>query len=106
VKVKVVSDEALNESRSTIFLDCVAALNRAGAEVQIAQSRGVHSKLILVDRSWLVVGSFNWLSAQRSEGARYMRYETSIRYDGPEAFQMISASLSDLSDVIRAGQPE
>lgn len=106
VRVKVVSDQALNEGLYTTFPDCVAALNRAGAEVQIAQSRGVHSKLILVDHSWLVVGSFNWLSAQRSEGARYMRYETSIRYDGPEAFQMISASLSDLSDVIRAGQPE
>ena len=81
-------------------------MKQAGAEVQTAQSRGVHSKLILVDHSWLVVGSFNWLSAQREEGGPYMRYETSIRYDGPEAFQMISTSLSDLSDVIRAGQPE
>lgn len=106
VRVKVVSDQALNEGPYTTFPECVAALNRAGAEVQIAQSRGVHSKLILVDHSWLVVGSFNWLSAQRSGVARYMRYETSIRYDGPEAFEMISASLSDLSDVIRAGQPE
>jgi len=106
VRVKVVSDQALNDSRSTTFSECVAALKQAGAEVQTAQSRGVHSKLILVDHSWLVVGSFNWLSAQREEGGPYMRYETSIRYDGPEAFQMISTSLSDLSDVIRAGQPE
>lgn len=106
VRVKVVSDQALNEGPYTSFPDCVAALKQAGAEVQIAQSRGVHSKLILVDHSWLVVGSFNWLSAQRSERTRYMRYETSIRYDGPEAFQMISASLSDLSNVIQAGRQE
>ena len=106
VRVKIVSDQKLNERQHATFADGVAALRLAGADVQIAQSRGVHSKLILVDHSWLVVGSFNWLSAQRHEADPYARYETSIRYDGAKAFEMIGASLSDLSDLINGGRPQ
>ncbi|KFX76680.1 hypothetical protein KR98_23500, partial [Ralstonia solanacearum] len=69
---------------------------------RIAQSQGVHSKLILVDYAWLVVGSFNWLSAVRDSTSGYARYESSVRYDGHEAFQMIGRSLHDLKDIVAA----
>lgn len=101
VFVRVVSDLGLNRSKQGEYQQCVKTLEAAGARVSNVQSQGVHSKMILVDRSWLVVGSFNWLSAVRDRTSIWARYESSIRYDGSEAFQMISKSLSDLKEIIQ-----
>jgi hypothetical protein len=68
--------------------------------VRLVQSQGVHSKMVLVDNAWLVVGSFNWLSAVRDPNHPLCRYESSMRYDGNEAFQMISRSLRDLRELL------
>lgn len=102
VRVRVISDTGLNEKKRHEFQQCVKVLENAGAVVSLVQSQGVHSKMVLVDRSWLVVGSFNWLSAARDRSSEWMRYESSIRYDGVEAFQMISKSLGDLKEIIQA----
>jgi hypothetical protein len=97
VTVRVITDEQLNYGRRrTDFDKCVASLRDWGADVRFATSQGVHSKLLLVDRSWLVVGSFNWLSAVRRSGSPYQRYESSLRYQGELAFDMIERSLTDL----------
>lgn len=99
VSVKIVSDAVFNSNRQQ-FEHCTQALTQAGAEVRAADGPSVHSKLILVDSSWLVVGSFNWLSSPRDPRHPYVRHEASIRYDGNEAFEMIRASLRDLAVVV------
>jgi len=100
VQVRVVSDPELNKNSTENFDRCIQYLQKSGAQIYRATTQGVHSKLLLVDRSWLVVGSFNWLSALRSPSHQWARYESSLRYDGNEAFEMISKSLQDLADVI------
>jgi hypothetical protein len=104
IRVTVVSDPTLNQNRSQ-FDRCKQALEEGGATFYTADGPGVHSKLILVDNSWLVVGSFNWLSAVRDARSPYARYESSIRYDGDEAFQMIRDSLKDLKTLIPKPEP-
>lgn len=99
VRIRVVSDPQLNKDQAA-FERCVRRLENAGAQVHRASTQGVHSKMLLVDRSWLVVGSFNWLSAVRQPESRWARYESSLRYDGNEAFEMVSRSLRDLADIV------
>jgi hypothetical protein len=95
VQVRVVSDAHLNRDKAA-FLRCVDRLSAAGAIVRQAITQGVHSKMLLVDRAWLVVGSFNWLSAVRDRSSTWARHESSLRYDGNEAFEMIDRSLRDI----------
>lgn len=99
VIVRVVSDEQLNKDK-VAFRMCVDRLNKAGATVRLAATQGVHSKMLLVDRSWLVVGSFNWLSAVRDPSSAWARHESSMRYDGNEAFEMISRSLREIRGLV------
>ncbi|MCB1035439.1 MAG: hypothetical protein KDD47_16570, partial [Acidobacteria bacterium] len=56
-----------------------AELRAAGARV-LGASR-IHSKLLAVDRSWYVDGSFNWLGAVRDRDDPYHRLETSTRLE-------------------------
>lgn len=97
--MRVVTDDRLNGSRRTDFEKCVKLLREAGAEIRIATTEAVHSKLLLVDRSWLVVGSFNWLSAVRRRSSPYRRYESSLQYRGEQACDMIERSLTDLREL-------
>lgn len=99
VQVRIVSDPQLNKDQAA-FERCVRLLENAGAQVRRATTQGVHSKMLLVDRSWLVIGSFNWLSAVRHSESQWARYESSLRYDGNEAFEMISKSLRDLAEIV------
>jgi AAA domain/PLD-like domain len=101
VRVSVVSDPALNEKRND-YGNCLRDLESAGAKIRLTTSQGVHSKMLLVDRAWLAVGSFNWLSAVRDIDSPYARYESSMRYDGDDAFQMIAHSLRDLSEIFHS----
>lgn len=102
VSITVVSDPGLNQRAATEYQQCLDRLVAAGAKIRVAQSQGVHSKLILVDYAWLVIGSFNWLSAVRNSKSNFARYESSLRYDGNEAFQMIGRTLHDLKEIIAA----
>jgi hypothetical protein len=100
VQVRVVSDPQLNNKNQAGFQGCVQRLKEAGALVRFGATQGIHSKLLMVDRSWLVIGSFNWLSAVRESGSQWARYESSLRYDGNEAFEMITKSLRDLAELV------
>lgn len=103
VSVKIVSEALLNSGKPwqrEQFEQSKHTLIQAGADVRAADGPSVHSKLILVDSSWLVVGSFNWLSSPRDPANPYIRLETSIRYDGNEAFEMIRESLKDLATIV------
>jgi len=104
VQVQVICDPVLGAGSSGIprFESCVKILERAGAEVYHSKTEGVHSKLIFVDRDWLVVGSFNWLSAVRNPASKYARHEVSIYYSGEGASKMIRDGFEDLSQIIES----
>jgi|GEM_PF-2527032 len=91
VTVKVICNPSLGESSSggaSAFRKCVAFLRRSGAEVYHSKE---HSKFIFVDNTWLVIGSFNWLSSVRDPSSRYFMNETSFLYSGEKASEMMSA---------------
>jgi hypothetical protein len=62
-------------------------LSQAGAEVKVGNR--MHSKTLAVDGSWIVEGSFNWLSAKREEGHRYQRQEASFFHQGSQSREFI-----------------
>ncbi len=81
------------------------ALARAGAEVKIAAQ--IHNKTICLDHHALLEGSFNWLSASRSEGLA--RYEVSWFFRG-EAWgscieQLVQEMESRVVDTVAATSP-
>ena len=98
VSVKIISDPKFHRNPAA-YDRAVDLLHTAGAQVRHAMTQGVHSKMLLVDRTWLVIGSFNWLSAVRDPGSEFARYESSLRYDGDQAFEMITRSLRDLKEL-------
>lgn len=55
-------------------------LIEAGAELYVVN--GVHTKILAVDDSIFIEGSFNWLSANRRVGSAHQKLETSSYYEG------------------------
>jgi hypothetical protein len=62
-----------------------AALTRAGAQVKIVEQ--IHNKTICIDNDVLIEGSFNWLSASRSEVQS--RHEVSWSFRGEACAALI-----------------
>lgn len=86
VAVTIAYDPNLNLRSGHLKPACAeaaGALARAGAEV-LERAR-IHNKTLAVDDSWIVEGSFNWLSAVRDPSLPYARMERSLRYQGPDA---------------------
>ncbi|WP_411034845.1 AAA domain-containing protein [Shinella sp. BYT-45] len=73
-------------------LERVAA---AGASVFLASS--MHNKTLIVGRSEIVEGSFNWLSANRQPNDAYIRHETSWRIRGDGIGPVIEAALKEFA---------
>lgn len=83
VRVRIYTDQDFNmgsPEKHAGFVRAVGALRAAGAEVIVVSL--VHSKVLYADDRWKCVGSFNWLSAQRS--GRYVRHEVSTFIEGSE----------------------
>lgn len=90
VSVEVYTDRQLNEKKVDEFRFCVSSLQKAGANVYSAiAGQGVHSKLLWFDGRMFATGSFNWLSAVRSQNSKYQRHETSAVFEGKYAARMI-----------------
>lgn len=51
--------------------------------VHLKEAYKVHSKIIIVDDTVLIIGSFNWLSAVRNPSSLYANQETSTCLVGP-----------------------
>jgi phosphatidylserine/phosphatidylglycerophosphate/cardiolipin synthase-like enzyme len=68
-------------------------LREAGAEVKVATR--MHSKTLAVDGSWIIEGSFNWLSAKREEGHPHQYQESSLVYQGPDAHELVRHAWRD-----------
>lgn len=98
VKVVIVVDNELNRDASGNVkqgaLWAKGALERAGARVVIARS--IHNKTLCVDRKMICEGSFNWLSAVRTRGARHQRMERSIMVCGRKADGMVNDVMREL----------
>ena len=62
------------------FKEAIAALKSRDVQVRVVNK--VHSKIVMADEELLCVGSFNWLSADRS--GDYIHHETSMVYRGPD----------------------
>ncbi len=73
----------------------VQRLGRAGADVRAMA--GIHLKTLAVDRRWLVQGSFNWLSAERSVEL-WQNLEASFLYSGREAGAWIERIWKEIID--------
>ncbi len=67
-----------DESKAMLFKKACEQLSSEGISVYVVDS--VHSKLIMADRRFLSVGSFNWCSASRT--GKYVNMETSMIYTG------------------------
>ncbi|WP_082780761.1 DUF6804 family protein [Cephaloticoccus primus] len=90
VNVKVFCNPDFNDgSQKKVqdFNQCVQYLEGAKAQVY---KRNHHSKFICVDSEWLVIGSFNWLSAANNPRSIFSRKEVSLRYSGGDAAGMVS----------------
>ena len=59
--------------------------------VDVIEIPRIHNKTLAIDDSWLVEGSFNWLSAVRDESSKFQRAEQSISVRGPSAAKRIPA---------------
>lgn len=90
VAITIAFDPELNQKSGHLKPACneaAGALARAGAEI-VERSR-IHNKTLAVDDSWIVEGSFNWLSAVRDPSLPYARMERSLRYQGPDAGEFV-----------------
>ncbi len=66
----------------------------AATGVVLKEVHRLHSKIVICGETLLSVGSFNWLSAQRT--GKYARHETSVAYRGShlsEEIEVITRSL-------------
>ena len=88
VKVDIVADYALTSTgdKSAISQEGLSMLVDAGANVNVLRGfDAVHAKRLGADGEIYVTGSFNWLSANRSERSEFQKYEESTVFYGETA---------------------
>ncbi|MBP1750626.1 MAG: PLD-like domain [Deltaproteobacteria bacterium] len=71
----------------------------ADAGAKIRELEKIHQKIIIVDNSKYMVGSFNWLSTSRKTNLEEPHYQDNrtIVYSGPRVSQMIEEELKYIS---------
>ena len=90
VDVTIAFDPQLNQKFDRLRTNCAEAaeaLAKVGAE--IVERARIHNKTLAMDDTWIVEGSFNWLSAVRDPNLPYARMERSLRYEGPNAGEYV-----------------
>lgn len=80
----------------------VAHLRAAGAKVIRVQS-ALHAKMLLVDDTQFIEGSFNWLSASRN--SEYAKFESSVSYAGPRVAEHIETARAHLEKLAAGRVP-
>lgn len=78
--------------------EAIAALRDAGAVLRPVNR--MHNKTVIVGRSEIIEGSFNWLSAVRMRDAAYARHETSWRITGSTAAEAIDTALAEFAALV------
>ena len=81
-QIEIFTDPKLNEKRDSEDISQLEAAGRVLSESGIAlhKVRRLHSKIVAIDTDSICIGSYNWLSADRS--GKYARHETSMVYSG------------------------
>lgn len=103
VKIVVITDPSLNRERDRqrvklSYFDAVHQLRECGCVV--IEANRIHNKTIAVDASWIVEGSFNWLSAVRNPDHAFSRREISIAYHGGDVADHIESEWQAYADLI------
>ncbi len=73
--------------------EALAIMQRAGAIVNSIAN--MHNKTLIIGSAEIIEGSFNWLSAQRNKGDKYIRHEVSWRITGKNAPVSIRSALEE-----------
>jgi len=101
VKVVIVTDSDLNKDPSgewkENFIVAKRLLETAGAFVKIVSP--IHNKTLCVDRVMISEGSYNWLSAVRTNGSQHKRLERSIMYCGKGVAKMIKDAIREVGGI-------
>lgn len=100
VEVVVYSDFRLDCDKQTGLLGKEADAGRKALVengIKLILLKGIHNKLLAIDDSVLVEGSFNWLSASRN--GIYSRHECSVKLISPEATKHISNLRKELDAI-------
>jgi phosphatidylserine/phosphatidylglycerophosphate/cardiolipin synthase-like enzyme len=92
IAITIYTDPGLNQGHWEEFKHAKAMLETAGAQVILVNN--VHSKIITIDDRLIIQGSFNWLSASRSD--QYGREETSIVYKGEHVARFIEEAMEPI----------
>ena len=92
ISINIYSDPRLNYNWSAKYEESITMLKNAGANVY--RVNRVHSKLIIIDNSVIIEGSFNWLSASRDR--RYAREESSVLYRGERVATFIKQAFDPI----------
>tara|TARA_R110002072_G_scaffold24806_3_gene83845 strand:- start:3209 stop:6640 length:3432 start_codon:yes stop_codon:yes gene_type:complete len=100
-KIEVFADPKLNEARNNRGISNLEAAAKVFDEIGVVMHkvRQVHSKIVVMDKALLCIGSYNWLSADRH--GKYARHETSFVYRGgqlQEEIEIITGSLKGRED--------
>lgn len=95
-EITIYTDNMMNKSRVEEFQKCIEYLEEAGATVILVKR--MHSKIIAIDDSIYINGSFNWLSASRDEN--YANQETSIKYELGKANHFIQEVIENIGSRI------
>lgn len=75
--------------------EALELLRQAGAT--ICAVNNMHNKTLINGPSEITEGSFNWLSAQRQRGDRFIRYEASWRIAGASAAGAVQSALDEFA---------
>ncbi|MEW6738178.1 MAG: AAA domain-containing protein, partial [Acidobacteriota bacterium] len=104
VVVTIYTDPRQNQGDGSedSFIKGIDLLKNCGATIK--KVANIHNKTICVDDRVLIEGSFNWLSAARSTDSMYYRYESSLRYEGPQVDSMINKTVKEME--CRVSEPE
>ncbi len=73
--------------------EALAIMQKAGATINLIAN--MHNKTLIIGSSEIIEGSFNWLSAQRNKGDKYIRHEVSWRITGKNAPVSIRSALEE-----------
>ena len=95
-KVVVIVDGELAFAKSNRRAD-LALRHMADAGAAVFHATGMHSKTLIVGRSEMVEGSFNWLSANRQPQDAYLRHETSWRIRGDGIAPVIETAFKEFA---------
>ena len=95
VKVMIYTDDGFNDN---LQMESAALASKqlveAGAMVIVCHN--IHSKVLCMDESLYIEGSFNWLSAERTR-PDLQRFESSLLYQGTGSKAFITATLNILT---------